>query len=485
MISIGKIKQLIFDLIREKISWLNVWIQRTYQKGDQVTDDGWLMTANKATNDPAAPQPVGSPSFTLPDAPIWDAPDPTSNTVVFSGQRYVFNTDGWITRIRVWAPTLGVNISYSVVIIDNTDPADPQTIVISDPVLVTNDWTTLNVNSQVAGPGSDIIFFIAAENSSATTSWNHVWVFGGIENVASPITGTWNRRNQNNIIRINDIDDGSVDQTADLASITPNSILRFQVDILNFLEYEVLSAPSDNGTYFEYIVILIGQAGIIDPLDSTTITATIPTPDPTAYKEIVNNWPTNQPSFATVSGVLELGGVGQVVPDNAYGVDVEFQIANLSPDWDIATLSQLSSSATASSQVNNVIGLLQIHPKEIQSLALASTTNDFDANPFVKFDVTINMEAGTYLLLAAFEPSIDATNRRFVAALFVDNVQLGNEYEFEPKDLNEKPDPTKFGSGTFTKGDHDFRLDFGVRGGAGGATASIENFRMFLFRQNV
>lgn len=482
-ISIGKIKSWVFDLIREKITWANVWTQKLYQVGDQVTDDGWTMIANKPTEDIAAPQPVGEPTFTLPDAPAWVTNNNTS--VITSGQRYVFTEPGWVTQVRVWAPIVGPTIKYTILIINNTNPSEPVTTIVRDPVLVTGDWTVLAAGSGVVAEGSDIFGLLVAENSSGTTTWNHVWDFSGNENTVGPLDGFWNKRTQNDTIRIADLDTGLTDRTADLSAVIPQTVIRCEVNPLNFMTFLVNAAAIDNGTYFEYIVNLIDQAGEINVLDPVTITATIPVPDPTQYVEIAGHWPANQPSFATLTGVLEFDGVDQSLPNSAFGVDFKFQRANISPDWDPVTLSSLGNSSTGSLEFNRVLGGLQIQPKTIQELPLQQTTNDYDSSPVVFTEQTINMESGGYVMFISFRPTCAATNRSVVAALFLDNVQIGPEYSFEPKDATDQPEPTSFSALPIAGGDHTFRVDFGRRGGGGGDTTvvTLAELTILLIRQ--
>ena len=64
----------------------------------------------------------------------------------------------------------------------------------------------------------------------------------------------------------------------------------------------------------------------------------------TVYSEEINFWTTNQPTFATVEGFLELGGISQAVPNNGYGLDIRFLELSKSPDWDIVAVSGISGS---------------------------------------------------------------------------------------------------------------------------------------------
>ena len=92
----------------------------------------------------------------------------------------------------------------------------------------------------------------------------------------------------------------------------------------------------DIGTYMNYAVVLVNEAGGGPRTgQSTDITFTIPIPLATEYAEELAVWPAGNPAWATVQSFLFYGETNQNVLDSAFGVDIEFQPASVSADWDI------------------------------------------------------------------------------------------------------------------------------------------------------
>jgi hypothetical protein len=323
------------------VNWRNVWTQDLYYKGDMVKDGEWTMIANKDTTDRPAPQPNGDSTTSLPDVPVWDAIDQTVATVS-SGQTYTFTVDGWVGGLRVWAPEVAAgDYTFRVVIIDSTNP-QVLTRTISDPILSEDVWTILGLTNEIVRSGTILTIIIEALNSGASTQVTGGWARGAADNNNPPATGNWNHSTQQTILRIDNTDLDTADRSTELLGIILNSSIRF-VDTLNpgnFLEYRVTAPPIDQITYVEYIVTVIDAGGIIAVLDATTMTATIPTADSTRYRKLTNQWVAGEPTWATVEGVLQYDGVTQPGnTDNAFGVDINFQPALVSADWDLVALS--------------------------------------------------------------------------------------------------------------------------------------------------
>jgi len=102
-----------------------------------------------------------------------------------------------------------------------------------------------------------------------------------------------------------------------------------------FDQYRVTSEPPiDQGTYFEYAVVLQeqGEGGV--PVGTTTMTATVPIAQATEYAEELTGLA--DPAWATVAPVLEFDGVAQSpAADTAFGVDLGAEITVFSEDWDV------------------------------------------------------------------------------------------------------------------------------------------------------
>lgn len=326
--------------------WVGTWVpDTTYELCDQVVDDGWLMIANKQTIDRPAPQPVGDPVSDLPDTPAFV--EQLYTGVVQAGTEYILEQSGWGKAIEVWAPEVGPNITYRVTLINFADPANPIATVINNPILTANDWTTLIVDSVGFSAGTKLQIYLEALNSSAETIVTGDWTRAANNNgqTTNPGLGNWGTRNNSAQLRINKTDLGSVDRTTELGTIDAGSTISIvdTTDPTKYMTWHIDGAPVDNapgdatGHYYWSDITYDGSGpnGEPDTGQDCTITATVPTPSPTKYEEIANNWPTNQPPWATVRGLLLFDNVAQAADDNAYGVRFTFQPAYISPDWDI------------------------------------------------------------------------------------------------------------------------------------------------------
>lgn len=202
--------------------WAGIWTAgRYYRKGDVVHDTEFVMICINDTFDRAAPQPDGLPTWSMPDAPLWNNEnDPFEN--VKGTHQYVFNQSGWVSEARVWGPTIGPQIEYHVIF--DTDTGDH----VRQAAVVDND----------------------------------VW---------SPVT---------------------------------------------FIQ-QIVKADSTLNLTLE----TIDTAGITD------------------YVEIPGRWPANNPIWADVTSSLLFDDVLQPAHNNfGFGVDILFQQAQFSPDWEVVSL---------------------------------------------------------------------------------------------------------------------------------------------------
>lgn len=479
--SIGSIYSSLDRLVRGKVGWAGEWAgNRWYQLRDMVTDNGWLMIANNRTTDRAAPIPLGISSFILPDAPSWLIENVVNS--VNSGATYIFSEAGWVTQIRVWAPEVTETTNYRIVIVNNADPTNPKITVINDPVLNPNQWTVVSAGNAIARAGDELIVYLDALNSGSDTQVTGGWLYGGSGNLTPAVT-EWVRRTQQDIVSISKTDLDMVDRSTELLGITADSTLQFvQTDTPDrFYVYRTLANPVDMGTYYDYSVILVDESlGGVEAGNASTLTATIPVAQSTQYVELAGYWPANQPTFAAVSGFLQIGGVDQVATDDAFGVDIRFQRASISPDWDYASLSSLSES---SSTALEILAGLSSKINMIERLAEQTTNNEFDVAPVTAVTESLNLLAGDYTISFNFDAMSSNTNRSVVVALYIDNVLVDDEFSMEPKDSANNLYSSKLFPWDFLTGYHEFRVDFGRRGPAGAQTVSIKNIRIFAKRQ--
>ena len=340
------------DPHKQYAKWGGVWSSaKSYAWNTMVHDSGWLMIANKDTNERAAPWPIGLVEPDLPDAPAWSNNQHVG--VVWNAHEFLFTKSGWITQLSVWVSELSESTNYRIIISDITIPEYPEIITIEEPVLTLDGWTTLSVGANPTNIGSKIVIILDSLNSGSDSTVTGGWTRGTDQNATGPIVAQWNRRTQDDVIRIHHTDADSSDRETELEGIIAGSDIQFVStdDPNQSVSYHV-NATTEFVTYVEYAVTRAstGIAGEPDVNDICTMTATVPVPQSTKYVELPNYWPTNQPSFATVNGLQKLSGVDQTVPDTAFGIRVHFQEATISEDWDYMAYSDLGVGETVVNQ---------------------------------------------------------------------------------------------------------------------------------------
>lgn len=345
----------------DHMRWRYVWEPGFYEEDDVVYDEGWLMCANKDTNGRAAPQPTGSPETDTPDVPTWTYSAHTG--VVWSGHQYTLLKGGWFTQLKVWAPTLSASTNYRILIIDATNVDAPEVTVIEEPVLLEDAWTTIALGATPYSTGAVLLVILDALNSGSESQVIGGWTRGTNQNTTEPAAQTWNRRNQDDVVRIDFTDLDSVGRQTELEGIIPGSTIQF-VSTVNpnaSATYHVdVTTTGVSSVIYDVTRSDTGIAGDPPVGAATTMTATIPVAQMTDYVQLPAYWPTNDPSFATMRGTLRLSGVDQSVPTEAFGIQVTFQEASVSPDWDLMAYTRISGSDTevAQSDIDEILDIL-------------------------------------------------------------------------------------------------------------------------------
>jgi hypothetical protein len=310
-----------------------------YARGSVVTNGEWTMIATTLTLEYPYPLPDGNPTFSLPS---FTPATQSNSSIVYSGNMYTFLEGGWIKTLRAWITQLTVDTNYRVVVITEIPGDDPVTTVFEEPVLTVGAWKDIAFLNQLIPVGTTMLIYVDALNSGADNEVTGGWNFTGQNNTGGPVAQAWNHDNANSIVRIDKTDLDGTDRTAELSGITTESTLVF-ADTSNpsaFNQYRVTGTIIDNGTYFSYPAVLQeqGEGGV--PIGVSTLTATIPIPQPTEYAEEVATVPT--PTWATAQGYLAFNGVEQPAGvNNSYGVDIEFEPAIVPTDWSVFSFNSL------------------------------------------------------------------------------------------------------------------------------------------------
>jgi hypothetical protein len=337
--------------ILDRVQWVYPpkSIGSQYFKNEMTRDGEWTMIANVDTTDRPAPVPSGYLQYVLDNDPVFI--ENQISGVVWSGHKYAFNKSGWVRSIRAYVSELTSTTNYRFILINETNPSIPIVNIINEPVLVADQWATIALGNTLVVSGDIYSIYIDALNSSGNTTVAGGWTYDGVDNNNAPSTESWNRNNQHTIVRVNKDDLDSIDRSTELLGIVAGSLIRFSETLTPSLFFEYLvTNVIDSGSDVVYSVILQNTGGV-GPTQSqaTTMNATVPVPQTTKYVEDIGYFTTSgNTSFAGVSGVKRLSGVfSSGVEDNAYGIDITFQEAYVSPDWDLVAVTDGGNSAGA------------------------------------------------------------------------------------------------------------------------------------------
>jgi len=322
--------------------WRNIWAAGQYYAGDVVIDLPYTMIANKDTSDRAAPQPIGSPEYDLPDVPAWV--EQANNSIIDSGHQYTFSETVELRGIRVWGPEVTANTSYNAVLVKTSPGQPPVYVTRDDLVLTAGQWTTLAIGSEIIRAGDQWLLTLTAQNSGTEQTWAYNWEMQSSSNNTDPNAGFWNTNVQQSILRINWEDAEAIPGFHQLElQVVPDTI--FEIAQLGSLEklvhYKVIGLYTEGADWTEYNVTLVRQEnGGPDVGSGTQIRAVQPISDPTKYAEQAAWWTANQPLWGTIQGALYFDGVNQGPPiDTAFGVDLQIQRLSISEDWDFVSKS--------------------------------------------------------------------------------------------------------------------------------------------------
>lgn len=427
------------DFVRvQMMKWQGAWdINNTpYKWLDVVRDGDWTMIVSNpaGTSDRAAPQPSGDPETEYPVAPTWA--EQSFLGVVHSGQKYTFTKGGWVQKLEVFVPELTTDTSYQFVLLDITDPANPVSQILNEPVLLENQWTTISLGNSIVTSGSVLVFYIDALNSGGSSQVTGGWTFQGAAGVpAVPVTANWTRDNANSILRIDKTDADATDRGTELLGMIAGTEIQLAVTAApdNSLTYKVQAAPVDGGTYVEYSVLLVNQVGTVGVGAITTMTADIPVAQATKYVEDVEFWGTdgNVGNFANMEGYLTLNGVEQTVPGNAYGVRMTFQEAIVSSDWELVAFSGGSSGGGGGG--GSALAYRYAKTTDVPVNAV-STDPDWTDVGEVTFDTA---QAGIYEYKISLSFNLNSTTTSAYVRFSIDGGVNWSTFQGEPKDITD------------------------------------------------
>ena len=296
------------------------------REGNLVLDEGWLMRANKNTLERAAPLGAGSPAYVsgLGDTPPW-VENLHGGSFWVTGQRYTFTAFSWMSTIRYWYPSATRQVILELWLV--VDPLDKFEITqvfgpFAPNALPEKEWIEYPLRDLPIPPSTvDVVLLHKPVPIPIITSgtWDQ-------QNTDSaPISGKMSWNTIETDVEFNNTDKSGTDQTEALGNIPVGASMTVEgttylviTKTINAgtVEFQVLPdnarpAQGNNRPFqFSYFV-----NGIID------------------YVNIVDHFIAD-PNVRGFSGDTYLGAVA-ALNDDAYGIDIEIDLAVVSADWDI------------------------------------------------------------------------------------------------------------------------------------------------------
>jgi len=324
--------------ISTKMQWQGIWVDGTYNANDVVRDGDWTMIANVTTTDRAAPQPIGEPD-TQPSADTIWLVNASHTGIVQTRHKFTTTEPGWLQSLRIRTAFWDSDVYTRITLVNNTNNT---ATIIDNPILTNDDWTLLRIDNIPVVAATDFEIWYEYYNSSDAAGVDGGWT--SVSGTGTPTNKKFTIDNLTTptVIEISHTDLDDLDRSTELDGIVVNSIIHINetADAKRSIEVNVdaidITAPDST----KYTVSLI-QNGTNDIRDDKTCTIRIDIPitQPSVFNYNADLWLNFPPSWATVTSELYFDGVLQADTNDAYGIEVIFQEASVSTDWDLLALS--------------------------------------------------------------------------------------------------------------------------------------------------
>jgi hypothetical protein len=193
----------------------------------------------------------------------------------------------------------------------------------------TTGWDEFSIISKIIPDGVRFrLALVITEPDPVPTTWTGNWDYTTPNNPGIPTSGVILHANQlASSLRVHKTDNDGGDRSADLAGILPGDIIEGP----GGLRWSV-QAVTDQGVYVDFSVAPAQQAAPdgVAMFTFETVTATSVT------TVVDSDYYAGDPQ---VSAGYKIDDGAEVSTQDAYGIDVKFQEAYVSPDWEVVVLS--------------------------------------------------------------------------------------------------------------------------------------------------
>ena len=300
-----------------------------------VRDETYLMVANKATSDRAAPQASGVREWmtTLGSSPAWSQQQANSNALLV-GARITFNEDIFKGDLRWHIPVASPDVVYEIWRVD-----DPLGVArteqlrgawLADEATEVGSWITLARGQRVVLAGTVFDLVLLARSTASPSNWSATWQMEN-KNGNPDSEKAWHQSGGGEL-RIHHTAKVGGNQQTNLERLKAGDTLT-----VNGVQWTITGnnhqsnhvrlglVPASRGQEGEFVFQFVEY--VATPID---------------YVQIANHWSGVSHSYnITVQGLLSTTDYASIVTnDNCYGLDLAIQGVHMSPDWDVAMLYQ-------------------------------------------------------------------------------------------------------------------------------------------------
>ena len=311
------------------------YVEGEVQKNTETTRNGWNMISNKITSDLPDPQNTGSPENSIKsDAILTTASNVSVIEVVIIATAI---KTGFLKELEIYTPFWDTD-SISIITYHNITTG--KTTTLDNKILRSGDWTIIGTSSIFIKIGEVIRVSFKYYNSSAANSIDGGWTSKlatgepltaqlNLDNLTAPTAGE---------LHHTDLDTN--DRSTELDGVVSGSIVRVTEtgDVDRNIEFEVDTVDLTSIISTKYTVLLgsvKNGAKNIRADKTCTIHIDVPITQPSEYSVVADYYPTNNPTWATITTELYYGGVLQADAGDydGYGINLLFQEAVVSDDW--------------------------------------------------------------------------------------------------------------------------------------------------------
>lgn len=322
--------------------WKGRWkVQRDkYKLNEVVKDSGTSMIVinPEGTTDRPSPQTSTDPRYFIdPTESLTDLQDVSVVKIKYT---ITTHTTGYIQALDIYSPAWNILTSASRITILNTSTGIANTPILNT-ALVSGEWTTVEVNPFFTESGvtyeiSYEAYNVTSRSNDITGNWKFISGVAGaalayvnisINNIPSPAIAT---------VKISHTDLDSVDRTVELRATAVDSIVEiYEVgDTYRHLLLKVSTVNTASGSQVELICDVLSSGGEFRTDRECFINIHTPLTLPTDYGILTNYFVANPVPWASISSRLFFDGIIQGGNASGYGINILFQNAITSPDWE-------------------------------------------------------------------------------------------------------------------------------------------------------